>query len=216
MAKLTELPADLHPDLAEALAADGIESLYSHQAEAYETAHSARPDPDQRHRQRQVAVSFNLPGAGRDRARARSGARSTSTPPRRWPRTRPASSPSCDPPGLREAIYDGDTPREDRPAIRRRSNLVLTNPDMLNVGLLPHHKRWGDFLAEPRLGRRGRGPHLPRRLRLARGATCCGGCGASARMYGAEPRFVMASATIANPTGAGRATDRARVRAAGR
>ena len=51
------------------------------------------------------------------------------------------------PPGLREAIYDGDTPREERPAIRRRANLVLTNPDMLNVGVLPHHKRWGDFLA---------------------------------------------------------------------
>ncbi len=51
------------------------------------------------------------------------------------------------PPGLREAIYDGDTPREERPSIRRRSNLVLTNPDMLNVGLLPHHKRWADFLA---------------------------------------------------------------------
>ena len=48
---------------------------------------------------------------------------------------------------LRHAIYDGDTPREDRPGIRRRSNLILTNPDMLHVGVLPHHKSWGDFLA---------------------------------------------------------------------
>ena len=54
---------------------------------------------------------------------------------------------SLRPPGVREAIYDGDTPREERPAIRRRNNLVLTNPDMLHVGLLPHHKSWGDFLA---------------------------------------------------------------------
>ena len=53
-------------------------------------------------------------------------------------------------PGLRHAIYDGDTPREDRPQIRRRSNLVLTNPDMVNIGLLPHHKQWGDFLANLR------------------------------------------------------------------
>ena len=51
------------------------------------------------------------------------------------------------PPNLRHAIYDGDTPKDERPAIRRRSNLVLTNPDMLHVGILPHHRSWGDFLA---------------------------------------------------------------------
>ena len=71
-------------------------------------------------------------------------------------------------PELRHAIYDGDTPKDDRPAIRRRSNLVLTNPDMLNMAVLAHHKGWGDFLANLRLGRRRRGAHLPRRLRLAR------------------------------------------------
>ena len=54
------------------------------------------------------------------------------------------------------------------PGDPRRSNLVLTNPDMLNMGLLPHHKGWGDFLANLELGRRRRGAHLPRRLRLAR------------------------------------------------
>ncbi len=102
------------------------------------------------------------------------------------------------PPGLREAIYDGDTPREDRPAIRRRSNLVLTNPDMLNVGLLPHHKRWGDFLAnlewvvvdEAHTYRGVFGSHVGNVLRRLRRA---------ARIYGTEPRFVLASATIANP-----------------
>ena len=51
------------------------------------------------------------------------------------------------PPALRHAIYDGDTPREERPAIRKRSNVVLSNPDMLHVGILPHHTNWGDFLA---------------------------------------------------------------------
>src|SRR3712207_8535156 len=45
------------------------------------------------------------------------------------------------------AIYDGDTPKEDRRAIRQRSNLILTNPDMLHVGVLPNHKTWGDVLA---------------------------------------------------------------------
>jgi DEAD/DEAH box helicase domain-containing protein len=102
------------------------------------------------------------------------------------------------PPGLRHAIYDGDTPRDDRPAIRRRSNLILSNPDMLNVSVLPHHQRWGDFLSnlrwvvvdEAHTYRGVFGSHvanvLRRLLRLA-------------RRYGAEPRFLMASATIANP-----------------
>jgi DEAD/DEAH box helicase domain-containing protein len=48
--------------------------------------------------------------------------------------------------GLRPAIYDGDTPVERRAHIRRNSNAVLTNPDMLHVGVLPHHDRWGDAL----------------------------------------------------------------------
>src|ERR1700740_3223747 len=47
---------------------------------------------------------------------------------------------------IRPAIYDGDTPREERAAIRKRSNLIITNPDMLHVGILPHHTNWGAFL----------------------------------------------------------------------
>jgi len=102
------------------------------------------------------------------------------------------------PPGLREAIYDGDTPREERPAIRRRSNLILTNPDMLHVALLPNHKGWGDFLAnlewvvvdEAHTYRGVFGSHVANVLRRLRRL---------ARAYGREPRFLLASATIANP-----------------
>ena len=53
-------------------------------------------------------------------------------------------------PGVRAAIYDGDTPTEQRWQIRKWANLVLTNPDMLHVGVLPHHDRWGDVLANLR------------------------------------------------------------------
>ena len=126
------------------------------------------------------------------------------------------------PPGLREAIYDGDTPREERPAIRRRSNLVLTNPDMLHVGLLPNHKSWGDFLAnlgwvvvdEAHTYRGVFGSHVANVLRRLRRV---------ARAYGSEPRFLLASATIANPVelaerlvGDAVRADRRRRRAAGR
>ena len=102
------------------------------------------------------------------------------------------------PPGLREAIYDGDTPREERAAIRRKANLILTNPDMLHVGILPNHKSWGDMFAnlewvvvdEAHTYRGVFGSHVANVLRRLRRV---------AALYGSEPRFVMASATIANP-----------------
>ena len=90
---------------------------------------------------------------------------------------------------LRHAIYDGDTPRDDRPRSGERSNLVLTNPDMLNMGLLSHHKGWGDFLAnlewvvvdEAHTYRGVFGSHVANVLRRLRRV---------ARVYGSEPRFI--------------------------
>jgi DEAD/DEAH box helicase domain-containing protein len=101
-------------------------------------------------------------------------------------------------PRLKPAIYDGDTPTEQRWQIRKWSNVILTNPDMVNVGVLPNHDRWGDVLAnlryvvidEAHVYRGVFGSHvanvLRRLLRLA-------------RIYGAEPQFLLASATISNP-----------------
>ncbi len=102
------------------------------------------------------------------------------------------------PGGLRQAIYDGDTPREERPAIRRRSNLILTNPDMLHVGVLPNHKNWAEVLAklryvvvdEAHVYRGVFGSHVGNVLRRLR-RICA--------LHGSEPRFILTSATIANP-----------------
>ena len=99
---------------------------------------------------------------------------------------------------MRPAIYDGDTRREERAAIRRRSNLILTNPDMLHVGVLPNHAAWGDFFAnlaavvvdEAHVYRGVFGSHVANVLRRLRRV---------AAAYGTEPRFLLASATIANP-----------------
>jgi DEAD/DEAH box helicase domain-containing protein len=99
---------------------------------------------------------------------------------------------------IRPAIYDGDTPREERAAIRRRSNLILTNPDMLHVGIVPNHPAWRDLLAnlafvvvdEAHVYRGVFGSHVGNVLRRLRRA---------AAIYGSEPRFLLASATIANP-----------------
>jgi DEAD/DEAH box helicase domain-containing protein len=197
MAKLTGLPDDLDPALAAALAAEGIESLYSHQAEAFETA--KRSDLILTSGTASgKSLSFNLPvldGIAHEPKRRALYL----YPTKALAQDQARKLAELEPPGLRHSIYDGDTPREDRPSIRRRSNLILTNPDMLNVGLLPHHKRWGDFLAnlgwvvvdEAHTYRGVFGSHVANLLRRLR--RICG-------MYGARPRFVMTSATIANPS----------------
>ena len=130
--------------------------------------------------------------------RSRSCARSTSTRPRRSPRTRRARSPSSASRACKPAIYDGDTEHERRWQIRKWANAILTNPDMLHVGVLPHHDRWADVLSnlryvvvdEAHVYRGVFGSHVGNVLRRLRRA---------ARIYGADPQFLLASATIANP-----------------
>jgi DEAD/DEAH box helicase domain-containing protein len=101
-------------------------------------------------------------------------------------------------PGVRPAIYDGDTPTEQRRDVRRHANVILTNPDMLHVGVLPHHDRWGDVLHnlryvvvdEAHVYRGVFGSHVGNVLRRLRRL---------ALAYGGEPQLALASATIANP-----------------
>ncbi|HEX3686810.1 MAG TPA: DEAD/DEAH box helicase, partial [Gaiellaceae bacterium] len=101
-------------------------------------------------------------------------------------------------PKLRAAIYDGDTAADRRWQVRKWANLILSNPDMLHVGVLPHHDRWGDVLTnlayvivdEAHVYRGVFGSHVANVLRRLRRL---------ARVYGAEPQFLLASATIANP-----------------
>jgi DEAD/DEAH box helicase domain-containing protein len=99
---------------------------------------------------------------------------------------------------VRAAIYDGDTPSDRRWQIRKWANLVLTNPDMLHVGVLPRHDLWADVLHnlryvvvdEAHVYRGVFGSHVANVLRRLRRL---------ARVYGADPQFLLASATIANP-----------------
>jgi DEAD/DEAH box helicase domain-containing protein len=101
-------------------------------------------------------------------------------------------------PRVRSAIYDGDTPQDRRRQIRAWANVILTNPDMLHVGILPRHDLWVDVLHnlryvvvdEAHVYRGVFGSHVANVLRRLRRL---------ARVYGAEPQFLLASATIANP-----------------
>ncbi len=101
-------------------------------------------------------------------------------------------------PEMRMFTYDGDTPQDARRAVRARANLVLTNPDMLHSGILPHHTKWAVLfqnlkyvvIDELHACRGVFGSHLSNVLRRLR-RICA--------HYGSTPQFIMASATIANP-----------------
>ena len=196
-ARLAPLPDDLHTRVREALAAQGIDELYTHQRAAWDAAARGEHVVVTTGTASGKTLAFNLPvldAIAREpkqralylyptKALAQDQLRSLST--FRLPR-------------LRAAIYDGDTESERRWQIRKWANLVLTNPDMLHVGVLPHHDRWGDVLSnlryvivdEAHVYRGVFGSHVANVLRRLRRL---------ARIYGAEPQFLLASATIANP-----------------
>ena len=195
-AETAPLPAELHPALAESLERTGIGQLYSHQAEAFDAAMKG-PLMVTTGTASGKSLAFNLPvldTLARDR-RARA---LYLYPTKALAQDQARKLHELRAPFLRHAIYDGDTPKEERRAIRGRSNLILTNPDMLNVGVLPHHRNWGDVLAnlawvvvdEAHVYRGVFGSHVANVLRRLRRL---------ARAYGTEPRFVLTSATIANP-----------------
>jgi DEAD/DEAH box helicase domain-containing protein len=193
-ARLAPLPDDLHPRIRDALEFD---ALYAHQRDVWDAARRGEHVVVTTGTASGKTLAFNLPvldSIAHDpklrtlylyptKALAQDQARTLAA--FKLPRTR-------------AAIYDGDTPGEQRWQIRRWANLILTNPDMLHVGLLPHHDRWGDVLSnlryvvvdEAHVYRGVFGSHVANVLRRLRRL---------ARVYGTEPQFLLASATIANP-----------------
>jgi DEAD/DEAH box helicase domain-containing protein len=119
----------------------------------------------------------------------------TSAPPHPAP---PHSAPSTSVSPIGVFTYDGDTPQDARRAIRGRAHVVLSNPDMLHSGILPHHPRWAKLfenlqfvvIDELHAYRGVFGSHLANIIRRLR-RVC--------RHYGSNPTFICSSATIANP-----------------
>ena len=191
------LPDDLPPTLRERLEASGVTELYSHQAAAWEAAQRGEHIAITTGTASGKSLAFNLPVL----------AALTEQPKHRALYLYPTKALAQDQvralgglnvKHIRAAIYDGDTESERRWQVRKWSNLVLTNPDMLHVGVLPHHDRWGDVLSnlryvvvdEAHVYRGVFGSHVGNVLRRLRRL---------ARVYGADPQFLLASATIANP-----------------
>jgi DEAD/DEAH box helicase domain-containing protein len=195
--RFAEIPAELNPTVTRALHDAAIERLYAHQAQALQAAFDG-PTIITTGTASGKSLCFQLPtlevltadrGARAlylypTKALAQDQARSLT----RFGLTRQ----------LRPAIYDGDTPRNERSAIRKRANLVITNPDMLHVGILPHHDAWAELFAnlavvvvdEAHVYRGVFGSHVANVLRRLRRA---------AAIHGTAPRFLLTSATIANP-----------------
>jgi len=96
------------------------------------------------------------------------------------------------------ATFDGDTPQAERAEIRRQARIILSNPDMLHVGILPNHRNWSRLLRslryvvidEAHIYRGVFGSHVAGVMRRLR--RLC-------QLYGSNPRFICCSATIANP-----------------
>jgi DEAD/DEAH box helicase domain-containing protein len=196
-ARLSEPPSELHPEVLDALARLGIQRLYEHQSAAVRAAWEGAtiittgtasgksmcfnlPTLDVLCRDARARALYLYPtkALAQDQARALAGFGLTKR--------------------VRPAIYDGDTPREARAEIRRTANLILTNPDMLHMGILPNHGGWEDLFSnlavvvidEAHVYRGVFGSHVANVLRRLRRI---------AAAYGTEPRFLLTSATIANP-----------------
>ena len=193
-ARFAPLPEGLDPRVRDAI---GVPQLYAHQRAAWDAAERGEHVMVTTGTASGKTLAFNLPVLD---ALARQ------------PKTRalylyPTKALAQDQfrtlsgyrvPKLKPAIYDGDTPTEQRWQIRKWSNVILTNPDMVHIGLLPNHDRWGDVLAnlryvvvdEAHVYRGVFGSHVANVLRRLRRL---------ARVYGSEPQFLLASATISNP-----------------
>jgi len=194
--RTTPLPPDLHPAVLDALAARGVTGLYAHQADTWEAVGRGEHVVVTTGTASGKSLAFSLPvldAIAREpasRALYLYPTKALAQDQARW-------LASLGLRGLQPAIYDGDTPIERRAHIRRSANAILTNPDMLHVGVLPHHDRWGNALHnlrvvvvdEAHVYRGVFGSHVANVLRRLRRL---------ALAYGAEPVFVLASATIAN------------------
>ncbi len=201
-ARYAPFPAGLHPSLVSSLQSRGIPQLYSHQSQAITAA---------MRRENVVVVTgtasgktlcYNLPVL--NTLLAQPDARALYLFPTKALAQDQADELSTLISTLRVQspisvrIYDGDTPQSQRASIRQASGVLISNPDMLHTGILPHHTKWESLfsnlryviLDELHTYRGVFGSHWANVLRRLK-RICA--------FYGSQPQFICASATIANP-----------------
>ncbi len=199
-AEFAEFPSWIHTDLVAAYKAKGVRQPYSHQAAAAEAVHDGKNVVIVTPTASGKTLCYNLPVL--NAILENSDTRAIYL----FPTKALAQDQLAELHDLNERLanrfgvftYDGDTPSDARKAIREKGHLVLTNPDMLHTGILPHHARWTRLfenlryivIDELHTYRGVFGSHLCNVLRRLRRI---------ARFYGSDPQFVCCSATIANP-----------------
>jgi len=199
-AQWAEFPEWVCADLRAAYNAKGIRQLYTHQAAAAEAVHAAKNVVIVTPTASGKTLCYNLPVL--DAILANDDTRALYL----FPTKALAQDQLAELHDLNGRLenrvgvftYDGDTPTDARKAIREKSHVVLTNPDMLHTGILPHHTRWTRLFENLRYivvdelhtYRGVFGSHLCNVLRRLQRI---------ARFYGSKPQFVCCSATIANP-----------------
>ncbi len=205
-AKMAPLPAELHPALVSALAARGIDRLYSHQARAFEVAKQKRSFVVATPTASGKSLCFHLPVLDtllRDpNARAlyffptKALARDQEASVISLAQACASEEGSCG--RIAIVTYDGDTPGDARRAAREKSQVVVTNPDMLHSGILPHHTAWArtfqalEYVVVDELHtyRGVFGSHVANVIRRLMRV---------ARFHGSNPTLIGATATIGNP-----------------
>ena len=195
-------PDDLPAPLKQTLIAAGIHTLYSHQLEAWTQARAGENVILSTGTASGKTLSYNLPVLAslmhEPNTRALYLFPTKALAQDQLSNLHSLVSNLSIPIPPSAAIYDGDTPASARPTIRKNGRIVLSNPDMLHTGILPHHTNWLDFFAnlrfviidETHTYRGVFGSHVAnviRRLKRVAG------------FYGAKPQFILASATIGNP-----------------
>jgi DEAD/DEAH box helicase domain-containing protein len=199
-AQWAEYPAWVHADLAAAYAAKGIRQLYTHQAIAAEAVHAGKNVVVVTPTASGKTLCYNLPILNSILENPDTRALYL------FPTKALAQDQLAELYDLNQRLdnrfgvftYDGDTPADARRAIREKGHVVLTNPDMLHTGILPHHTRWTRLFENLRFividelhtYRGVFGSHLCNVLRRLRRI---------ANFYGSDPQFICCSATIANP-----------------
>ena len=195
-AKYAPIPENLPPSLANTLHQRGIEQLYSHQSLAWEHARAGKNVVLATSTASGKTLAYNLPVL----------ANLTQNPNATAIYLFPTKALTQDQLNnlhtfnlqLATSIYDGDTHASHRPAIRENARILLTNPDMLHTGILPHHTKWEGFLSnlryividEMHTYRGVFGSHVANVIRRLKRI---------AAFYGAKPQFMLTSATIGNP-----------------
>jgi len=199
-AQWADFPAWTHTELKAAYAGKGIRQLYSHQAAAAETVHAGKNVVIVTPTASGKTLCYNLPVLNAILESSDSRALYL------FPTKALAQDQLAELHDLNQRVanrfgvftYDGDTPSDARKAIREKGHIVLTNPDMLHTGILPHHTRWTRLfenlryivIDELHTYRGVFGSHLCNVLRRLRRV---------ARFYGRGAQFICSSATIANP-----------------